>query len=49
MLLLYMQIQYRENGNSGRHAAASLAMHTESGHICLERQLIDLFFFLLFS
>lgn len=28
MLLLYMQIQYRENGNSGRHAAASLAMHT---------------------
>lgn len=47
VLLLYMQIQYRENGNSGRHAAASLAMHTESGHICLERHLIDLFFLLL--
>lgn len=47
MLLLYMQIQYRENGNSGRHAAASLAMHTESGHICLGGQLIDRFFLLL--
>lgn len=33
MLLLYMQIQYRENGNSGRHAAASLAMHTEWSYL----------------
>lgn len=44
MLLLYMQIQCRENDNSGRHAAASLAMHTENGYICLERQFIALFF-----
>lgn len=33
VLLLYMQIQYRENGNSGRHATASLAMHTEWSYL----------------
>lgn len=42
---VYLLDAYIKNDISGRHAAASLAMHTESGHICLERQLIVLFFF----